>query len=194
MKTARQHHTRTVRRRLLAAAAVTLTIAAFTAGCTKDNESAPPAPSPTVSPSPTADPQAAEKTALLGVYRAYWDAQLKVYASGSTKDTGIEKVAGDKAYSKVQSTRAYYVDNHLVVKGAPVLAPKVSTMDVTSVPPSATITDCVDSTNYITVEQDTGKPVQTIDSNRRHAATYAALKIGGTWQIRDSDISRDSTC
>lgn len=194
MTTARQHHTRTAHRRLLTAAAVAATVAALTVGCTKESKSASPPPSPSASPSSSADPQAAEKSTLLGVYQAYWDAQLKVYATGTMKDTGIEKVATDKAYSKVQTTRMYYVDNNLTVKGAPDLSPKVTVIEMTAVPPSATITDCLDSTNYLTVDKNSGKPVETVDKNRRHVATYTALKIGGLWQIRDSDISRDRTC
>ncbi|MFF3675966.1 hypothetical protein ACFYYS_18590 [Streptomyces sp. NPDC002120] len=194
MTTARQHHTRSTRlRTLLAAAAITTVVAAVTIGCTKENKAAPP-PSPTTSPSPSADPQAAEKTALLGVYRAFWDAQLKVYASGSTKDTGIEKVASDKAYSKVQTTRAYYVGNGSIMKGEPLLSPSVSALDMGKTPPAGTITDCVDTTGYIQVNKESGQPIETLDTKRRHLSTYTALKIGGAWQIRDLEIDRDRTC
>ncbi|MFD3328613.1 hypothetical protein [Streptomyces sp. NPDC058701] len=195
MTTARQHRTRTTRRqRLLAAGAVVTIVAAVTAGCSEGNKAAPPPPSPTATPGPSADPQAAEKTALLGVYRAFWDAQLKVYASGSTKDTGIEKVAGDMAYSKVQTTRAYYVERGYDIKGAPILSPQVTAMNPAATPPSATITDCVDTSDYYKVDKATGKKVETADNNRRHVAKYEALHIGGAWQIRDFDISRDNLC
>ncbi|MFC9816066.1 hypothetical protein ACFVJM_28865 [Streptomyces virginiae] len=178
---------------LLTAAALATTVAAVTTGCTKDNKAAPP-PSLTASPTPTADPQAAEKNALLSVYGAFWDAQLKVYTSGSMKDTGIEKVAGDQAYSKVQTTRAYYVDRGYEVKGAPAHSPQVTVLNMAAAPPSATITDCLDTSDYYKVEKSTGKKVETADDNRRHIATYNALRIAGTWQIRDFDISRDGQC
>ncbi|MGW2993287.1 hypothetical protein ACWDA9_16510 [Streptomyces sp. NPDC001193] len=195
MTTARQHHTRTTRgRQLLAATAIAATVAAVTAGCAKDTKTAPAPSSPTASPSPSSDPQAAEKAAVLDVYRAFWDAQLKVYASGSTKDSGIEQAAGDKAYSKVQTTRAYYVERGYTVKGAPVLSPQVTALSTTATPPSATITDCLDTTNYYKVEKTTGAKVETADNNRRHVATYEALRIAGAWQIRDFDISRDRLC
>ncbi|MFE9933549.1 hypothetical protein [Streptomyces sp. NPDC005533] len=162
MTTARQHHTRTTRfRTLLTAATIATTVAAVTTGCTKENKASPP-PSPAVSPTPSADPQAAEKDALLGVYRAFWEAQRKVYASGSTKDTGIEKVAGDKAYSKIQTTRAYYVDNGSIMKGEPVLSPTVTALDMTKTPAAGTITDCVDTTAYIQVNKESGRPVETL--------------------------------
>lgn len=131
---------------------------------------------------------------MLAVYRAFWDAQLKVYATGTMKDTGIEKVGTDKAYAKVQTTRIYYVDNGFVMTGAPGLSPQVTAVNMAARPPSATITDCIDSTNYIKVEKQSGKPVETLDKNRRHVASYTALKIGGAWQIRDFDISRDQLC
>ncbi|MFG2489307.1 MULTISPECIES: hypothetical protein [Streptomyces] len=194
MTSARQHRTGTTRfRTLLTAAAIAATVAAVTIGCTKENKAASP-PSPTASPTTSADPQAADKDALVSVYRAFWDAQLKVYASGSAKDTGIEKVAGDKAYSKVQTTRAYYVDRGYEVKGAPAHSPQVTALNMAATPPSATITDCLDTTDYYKVEKSTGKKVETADDNRRHVATYEALRIAGAWQIRDFDISRDGRC
>ncbi|MER6443621.1 hypothetical protein [Streptomyces venezuelae] len=177
----------------LAATAITTTVVAVTTACAKDPRAAAP-PGPSTSPTRAADADAAEKTALLDVYRAFWDSQLKVYVSGSMQDTGIEKVAGDKAYSKVQTTRAYYVENGLEVKGAPTHAPQVTALDMTATPPSATITDCLDSTDYFKVDKATGKKVETVDNNRRHMATYQALRIAGSWQIRDFDISRDRLC
>ncbi len=117
-----------------------------------------------------------------------------MYATGSTKDTGIEKVAGDKAYSKVQTTRAYYVERGYEVKGAPALSPQVTALNTSATPPDATITDCLDTTNYYKVNKSTGEKVETADTNRRHVATYTALRIGGSWQIRDFDISRDRLC
>ncbi|MEU9304922.1 hypothetical protein [Streptomyces sp. NPDC048269] len=195
MTTTRQHHTRTARhRRLLAAAAIAATVTTVTAGCSKDDKAAPPPPSPTASPSPSADPQEAEKAALLGVYRAFWDASLKAYSTGSMKNTGMESVGVDKAYAKVQATQIYYRDNDFVMTGAPNLSPRVTALDSAAAPPKASITDCIDSTNYIQVEKQSGKPVETMDKNRRHAATYTALKVGGAWQIRDFDISRDQLC
>ncbi|MFE2167926.1 hypothetical protein ACFXB3_23135 [Streptomyces sp. NPDC059447] len=193
MTTERQH-THTARRRLLAAAAIAATITVVTTGCTKDPKAAPTTSGSSASPSPSADPQEAEKTALLGVYRTFWDSQKKVYATGSVKDTGIEKVATDKAYSKIQATRAYYVDNGSVMKGEPVLSPVISAMDMSKTPPASTITDCVDTTAYIQVNKETGEPVKTLDTKRRHVTTYTALKIGGAWQIRDLEIDRDATC
>ncbi|MEV7525628.1 hypothetical protein [Streptomyces sp. NPDC091371] len=195
MTTAGQHHTRTTRhRRLFTAAAVAATITVVTAGCTKEPTASPAPSSPSASPSPSADPQEAEKNALLDVYRTFWDASLKAYSTGSMKNTGIETVGTDKAYAKVQATQIYYAENGFVMTGAPVLSPKVTAMDTAAKPPSATITDCIDSTNYIQVEKENGKPVGTLDKNRRHVASYTALKIGGAWQIRDFEISRDQLC
>ncbi|MFK0016957.1 hypothetical protein [Streptomyces sp. NPDC091027] len=194
MTTARPHRSRSTRfRAILAAAAVTTALASVTTGCTKEYKAAPP-PSPATPTSPSADPQAAEKTALLGVYRAFWDASLKAYSTGSMKNTGMESVGADKAYAKVQATQIYYRDNGFVMTGEPVLSPQVTAMETAAEPPKATITDCIDSTAHIQVEKQSGKPVETRDKNRRHTAVYTALKIGGAWQIRDFDISRDQLC
>ncbi|MGW1768266.1 hypothetical protein ACWCQL_30010 [Streptomyces sp. NPDC002073] len=184
-----------VRRRILSATATASVLTALLAGCAEEKKTADAAPpKPSASPSPSADPKAAEKAALLGVYREFWDAQLKVYTTGSMRGTGIERVAGGKAYTKVQVTVLYHQQRGTVMKGKPRLSPKVTALNTSKNLHTATVTDCLDSTGYVQVEKDTGEPVKLADANRRHVATYSALRHGGSWQIRDFDIDRDRTC
>ncbi|MEV7616999.1 hypothetical protein [Streptomyces sp. NPDC089799] len=194
MAPAGPHHTFTARGALAVLAGTALAVTALT-GCSSDPApKAAPSPSATPSPSSSVDPQAAEKASVIATYQAFWEAQRKVFGSGSMEGTGLEKVATDKAYSKAETTRKYYVQNGTIMKGEPALSPKVSAIDMAAQPPAATITDCVDTTNYVQVYKDSGKPVETLDANRRHIITSRMLKIGGAWQVRDAEVDRDRTC
>ncbi|MFE9968244.1 hypothetical protein [Streptomyces sp. NPDC005525] len=142
-------------------------------------------------PAPSADPEKAQKDAVLTVYRKMWAAQVKAYSSGTLKGVGLEGVAGGKALSKVRVTALYYQEHGSVMKGEPELSPKVTAISKGS---QAEITDCIDSTHYVQVNKKTGKRVGLLDENRRHVATYEARTIAGTWLITDFDIDRDRTC
>jgi hypothetical protein len=166
------------------------------AGCGGSADTSPSSsPSaPATASSPTADPQAAAKATVLAVYRKMWAAQVRAYASGTLKGAGLETYAGDKALSKIKVTALYYQQHGSVMKGEPTLSPKVTAINTSTQPYSATITDCVDTTNYVQVDKKTGKPVGTLDSNRRHVTTFKANPIAGKWRITDFDIARDRTC
>jgi len=151
-------------------------------------------PSPIVSASPSIDPQAAAKATVLTVYQKMWDAQVKAYSSGTLKNAGLESVAADQALAKIKVTALYYQDHGTIMKGKPKLSPKVASISTGTDSDTVTITDCIDSTNYMQVYKKTGKPVGTVDSNRRHVATYTARTIATKWLITDFDIDRDRTC
>jgi hypothetical protein len=163
-------------------------------GDPSDDDTSAPSPSASVSASPTADPQAAAKAKVLTAYQAMWNAQVKVYSSGTLKGAELESVAADKALAKIKVTALYYQNHGTIMQGKPKLSPKVASISTGTDSDTATITDCIDSTDYVQVYKKTGKPVGTVDSNRRHVATYTARTIATKWLITDFDIDRDRTC
>jgi len=181
------------RRRWLAVPGVVIVV--LLAGCggdPSDSGTSSPSPSASVSASPSIDPQAAAKATVLKVYQKMWDAQVKAYSSGTLKDADLESYAADKALSKIKVTALYYQQHGTIMQGKPTLSPKVTAID--TVKHSATITDCVDSTNYVQVDKKTKKPVGTLDNNRRHVGTATAHTIAGKWFITDITLDRDRTC
>jgi hypothetical protein len=121
-----------------------------------------------------------------------WAAQVKAYTSGTLKGTDLEKYAGDKALSKAKVTALYYQDHGTIMQGAPKLSPKVTAINTST--HTATISDCVDSTNYVQVDKKTKKPVGLLDNNRRHVGTATAHTIAGQWLITDITLDRERTC
>ncbi|MCX4481781.1 hypothetical protein OOK44_36000 [Streptomyces cellulosae] len=194
------HPLRTGRRRHRlrgTAGAVALLAAALLAGCsssddTKTESSASPSSTESASPSP--DPSQEAKDEILAVYRGMWKETAKIYSSGSFKGSELTKYAGDKALAKVRVAAIYYQDNNLVVKGEPKLSPKVTALSLGTDPKTATVVDCVDSTNFVPENKDTGKKSELDGDNRRHTQTSKAQWTGKAWLIIDSTIDKDSTC
>jgi hypothetical protein len=101
-----------VRNRTATVTGAALCVALPLAGCSdggSDNAAKPAAPSQsrasTSVPSP-ADPQAAEKKAVLSAYSSYWQEQVSAYKAGSVKGTRLKKYAVGAAVARVESDLA----------------------------------------------------------------------------------------
>lgn len=166
-------------------------------GCSSDKDNKPktkPSASPTESTSPAPNPSSEAEQAVLNAYDAYWEAQKKVYKTGSLKGVDLQPSIADKALAKVRVTTVYYEDRGLAMEGEPKLDPKVTALSLKQDPHTATITDCVDNSDYFTVYKKTGKRVKTTDTVRRHPQTTKVQMIGKKWIVVDATIARDRTC
>ncbi|MFD3959214.1 hypothetical protein ACFWRG_32720 [Micromonospora tulbaghiae] len=182
---------RWLRRTVVAATA--LCVAVTVAGCGGGEEKKPEASaSPSVTKS--ADPQAAAKAEVLAVYRSYWDAQVKAYAKASPVDTGLDKYAFDKALGKAESELVALRLNGNVIKGEPKLSPEVTAVNLDESPKKATITDCVDVTNWKLVKEKTGEEVKLPKERlTRFVTTINARTVGDKWMIVETQ-QQDRSC
>lgn len=174
-----------------------LAATALLAGCGSSDDGkteASASPSATASASPSSDPAQVAKDQILAVYKGMWKETAKIYSTGSFKGTELTKYAGDKALSKVRVAAIYYQDNNLIVKGEPKLSPKVTVLSLNTDPKTATVVDCVDSTNFVPENKTTGKKSKLEGTNRRHTQTSKVQWTGKTWLVIDSTIDKDSTC
>ncbi|WP_120314489.1 hypothetical protein [Streptomyces sp. TLI_171] len=127
-------------------------------------------------------------------YRGMWASIVKVYASGTFDGSDLQKYAADKALANIKASEAYYQDQHLVVKGEPVLEPKVTAVDLAAKPPTATIVSCVDSSHFLPVDKTTGAPAKLSSTGFRHVENATAILDNGTWLITQAAIQRDQSC
>lgn len=164
------------------------------AGCGSSSSKPGQSVSPTVSDTPSPNPTAQAQQQVLSSYQKMWTATEKVYASGSYQGVNLNLYLQDKALENVKLTEAYLQQNGIVIPGQPKLAPTVTAINLGAQPPTATIKDCVDSTNFVGVYKVTNKPVQTADNNRRHVNTFTAQKYGDQWYFTNSVIDRTGTC
>ncbi|MFJ6722523.1 hypothetical protein [Streptomyces sp. NPDC091259] len=194
--TARQHKTHTARRRLLAATAVTATVAALTAGCIKDgndNKAAPPSPSPVTSPSlsssPSVSPADADKAEVQTAYDRYWRVLTEAYAKADASGTALKEVASGSAYAQTESGLAGLRNSGQVVTGeAKHSGTSVSFKDGQQLK-TAIITDCVDITQWKPVDKKTGKEVPLSPKRLlRYTTTLTAEKWPNGWVVIEEKI------
>jgi hypothetical protein len=187
--------TRTRWPRHLAAAAVAascllLTACGSSAKPTTSSDSAAPA-QPSASPSP--NPTDTAKAQVLVAYQGYWNTAVQAWSQGSLDGVQINKYAIGNADYLIRSGLQYYVSQNLVMRGRPGLSPTVSTINLSSKPYTATVTDCVDTTNFFPVDKTTGKPAPLTSAAHRHPATYQA-KFDVQWWITGGSIDRSRSC
>ncbi|RSS79562.1 hypothetical protein EF919_41100, partial [Streptomyces sp. WAC02707] len=174
--------TRWLRRAVVVTTA--LGVAVTAAGCGSGGEEKKPTASASPSATKSSDPQATAKAEVLAVYRSYWDAQVKAYAKASPVDTGLDKYAFDKALGKAESELVALKLNGNVIKGEPKLSPEVTAVNLDETPKKATITDCVDVTNWKLLKEKTGEEVKLPKERlTRFVTTINARTVGDKWMI-----------
>ncbi|WP_405759606.1 hypothetical protein [Streptomyces sp. NBC_00073] len=188
------HLTQTdIRRAGLALAAGSAAVAVL-AGCTSGPAEKKPVATTSASPSASADPQAAVKAEVAAVYRSYWDAQVKAFAKADVRDTGLEKYAFDSAYADALADVAGMKVRGDVMTGAPVLTPQVTAINLDQEPKKASITDCLDVTNWKVVDAKTGaeRPLPA-ERLKRSVTNFEARTVGGKWMITSAE-PQDRSC
>ncbi len=188
--------TRTRRSRRLAAAAVAascllLTSCGSSTKPTASADSAAPAPS-SASPSPNATDTA--KVKLLTAYQGFWNIQVQAYTTGSLDGLPVNTYALGPAFYDIEQTLQYYNSQNLVMRGRPKLSPEVVAISLAKEPFSATISDCIDTTNFLPYDKSTGKPAKLTDNVFRHPWTFTASFDNVQWRITDAKIDRNKTC
>jgi hypothetical protein len=181
-----------------------LIVAALMGACSKpaptpsptaSSPSATATATPSSSPTPAGDPAVAQaEAAILEAYQGYWDAKVAAFAD-PTKDPGpeLEQFAVDKAFADVASSVFTFRDSGIHVNGAPLLSPTVSNIVIGS-EGSATITDCVDGTNWQPVYTVSGESAAAPGQAQKLLTTSTAYFYVDHWTIRTSNVDRTSPC
>ena len=191
----------TQRKYTLFVAAALAAAVSLLAACTSSG--AHPSPSPTMasststtaSPTPTVDPAVAQaKTAVLEAYSGFWDAQVRALAEPTAEPPAeLARFSVDKAFAGVGQALFEYKRQGIVMTGTPVLDPKVDTIEL-GANANAHILDCVDSTTWVPVFRDTGKPAAAPGQAPRLEVEAWAIIYDGRWVIRETNVHRDTPC
>ncbi|MFG2716231.1 hypothetical protein ACGFX2_37725 [Streptomyces goshikiensis] len=186
------------RRILTAATAAALTAAALVTGCSKDGKTADPTsapPSPSSSPTLSADPQAAEKAKVLAAYTGFWAESVKAYAAGSDKDTQLVKYAAKKALDEALTDVTNLQKAGLAMQGAPGHRAEATSLHMSGEHPRATVTDCLDISTWRTVNRSTGKEEPSPSGQpMRYVAVAEVEQWSGQWMVVTMTPNGDRTC
>lgn len=142
------------------------------------------------SPSSTLDPQA---QAALTAYEEAWADAAAVEDSGNYRDPRLERhIAGNLLL--MVSEGDYVEEAHGVAsRGAPILHPRVSALNLHGDPPTVTIVDCIDFSHFAQYYAATGKPYGSAQSGlSTNTSTMTLMK--GSWMMTSAVTGADGSC
>jgi hypothetical protein len=175
----------------------TLTVVA---ACSSGTASGPAASTATSSMSTTPSPSGSfssptdqAKQAALVAYRGMWQDFVVAGHTSDWQSASLGQYATGIALTNM--SRGLYTDhyNGLVTKGAPVLSPRVSSVDPPGAPTKITITDCGDSTNWLKYRADNGQLDDT-PGGRRLINAIVEKQSDGSWKVTDFGVHDLGTC
>jgi len=148
--------------------------------------------SPTASPSQ--DPTQAATTQILAVYTGMRQAQVSAEDSGTTQNVSLSDYAAGKALIAITSDVGEDAAKDWRMAGLPQLNPKVTALDLSSRPPTATVTDCMNVSGWHMVDQVTGKDI-TAPSAQSSFVSVSQAQLGQDgWRITETEVNRSKPC
>jgi len=152
-------------------------------------QSAPAAPGDPGQPNATADADGA----VLSAYRGFWGSAVAAWSRGSLEGVSLDSYASGDAGSGVRAALDAYRRAGVVTQGRPVLDPRVSALDLSASPYTATVSDCVDESGFFTVRKGGGAR-SAAAAPGRHPAVYRARYGTGGWVIVSGSVDVAGTC
>ncbi|MFG2775274.1 hypothetical protein [Streptomyces sp. NPDC048350] len=161
------------------------TLTAATA-CGDSKRSDKPSATPTVSapvthtskPTPTNNADQT-KTQLIELYKAYWAQMEKAYAKGSVEGTGLSEYAAGLALVAAEKDMAsQYKAGNLIIGNVTVGNPTVMKIDLDRKVPSASISSCLDVSQWKVIDRDTKKEV---DLPKERLLKYVITTVVERW-------------
>ncbi|UFR07141.1 hypothetical protein KBP30_41095 [Streptomyces sp. Go40/10] len=155
------------------------------AGCSDSDSDASSKPSPTsttvsASASSTVD---ARDAAVLAAYLSSWDAQTAAYSKASSAGTDLKKNTTLRALFDIEHDLEVMRKAGQVTTGKPVIHPKVVKVTDGKVP-TATVTDCVDTTHWTLIDKASRKKVPLPTTRLiKYVSTATLEKWGKTWMV-----------
>ncbi|MFF3313380.1 hypothetical protein [Streptomyces sp. NPDC002952] len=177
-----------------------LCLALLLAGCSdsgSEGEAKTPDPATarasTTAP-PPADLRAAEKKAVLSAYSSYWREQVSAYKAGTVKGTRLKEYAVGAAVARVESDLASMKDKGVTTDGRPSHDVRVTALAMSKKVPSATLSDCLDISDWKWTYRKTGAAVPSPKTQLTQYRTIVkAEKWRNQWMIL-SATPQATTC
>ncbi|WP_326771292.1 hypothetical protein [Streptomyces sp. NBC_01445] len=177
------------RNRLIGTALVGCSVFAL-AACSSDSKSdgSKPSSKPTnaekVQPSKSSNPQAAEKKAVLSAYQHMQSERLKAYGKASEEGTELQKYATLDALGQFRLAMLDMKKAGTVVKGTLGHLGTTATIQTGAKPPSASVSDCVDLSQWKTWDTKADKEIPMPSAQpQRYRATAKLEKWKDGWIV-----------
>ncbi len=167
--------------------AIGLALAGCHSGSGKQGTQPSPVPS---SPSPA--PSAVAAAGAVAAYRGMWKAVVAASAVPDPDAPDLRRYASDDALKLIVGNLVIDRDQGKVVKGDVVLNPTVTALQPADQPTQATVTDCVDATNWL-VHKKSGE-LWNNERGAKHHNTATVKLIDGVWKVSSFTLEKGGTC
>jgi hypothetical protein len=157
---------------------------------------APDASTTTVASSPTsAGPAGDAATKALASYDGYWQAYVAAAANPGASTPDLAKYVADPLLTELRAELLQYHDQGIVYKGRPTWTPRVTSVNVSTRPYTASIEDCFDNAQWLPVFAKTGQSAAAPGQATRYVITTTVrLYDTNGWLVVDSLADRGRSC
>jgi hypothetical protein len=121
-----------------------------------------------------------------------WADMVTASRTSDYKSTLLAENASGDALAVLTHDLAENQQAGLVTKGKPSLNPQVTSLTPAQNPTQATITDCVNDTNWLNYKTTGG--LQNNTPGGRHATTAIVVNTAGTWKVTQLALQAVGTC
>ena len=149
--------------------------------------------SPTETPSASPDATAVAIEEALAAYRGFREAQVVAERAADPSHEELERYAGDQALADERVNLVQMANAGVVMTGEPTFNPEVTSVDLGETPTVA-ITDCIDTTGWTPIYEETGKSAVAPGQPARVLATALARPYEDRWLITEVTTDRSQSC
>ncbi|WP_158751705.1 hypothetical protein [Streptomyces bicolor] len=165
------------------------------AGCSDTGTGAAPStPSPTQTAAPSSPSSTdIENPAVIAAYTSSWAAQTEAYSKASSAGTDLKKNTTFEALADIERDLLAMRRAGQVTTGKPVIHPKVVKVTAAKIP-TATVADCVDTTNWTLIDKTSQKKVPLPTERLTKYVSTATLEKWGTKWMVTKLTAQDQSC
>jgi hypothetical protein len=176
--------------------ALALSAVLMVAGCSSPTHeptamSTTPALTPP-SPAATSSDPLDEVSRAVAAYRSMWDAYVAASNAGQTEPSDLALYAAGDALETLNRGLALNKSNAVVSKGAPKLAPHLSSLTPSTAPTKVTLGDCLDDSHWLLYKAD-GHLADNVPGGRRTVGATIEKQRDG-WKVTSFAVKGVGTC
>ncbi|WP_146165669.1 hypothetical protein [Murinocardiopsis flavida] len=162
-------------------------------GCALMSENEPSAsPAPSGNPSPSKSTLSTEDAAL-EAYEGMWSIVVENSHTTEPDVTDLDRFAKGEALELAKHGLGAESGENVIARGEPEFSPEVTSVDEKN--DSAEIKDCLDSTNWLREDADTGELIEEEPTSPIRRTVEATADYDGlTWRISQLRIFEQGSC
>lgn len=143
---------------------------------------------------PTSGPQGAVARTVLTAYQDWWNAKIQAFGRSDSDAAQLSILSVGQALSDSLASLHQLHDAKLVMIGSPRISPVVTRLDLTANPPTATVEDCLDVSDWHQADASSRAIKDPPRRLSRYPSTTELRVSGNSWIVVEVDREVGRTC